>query len=82
MLAELQTRSDALKKTIADTEATRAALGQSDAEQLKIEHRIELAEGLTATLRHPAAGSGQSQSCQGRRRRKAACLRRSPGCFG
>ena len=49
MLAELQTRSDALKKTIADTEATRAALGQSDAEQLKIEHRIELAEGLTAT---------------------------------
>ena len=30
-------------------EATRAALGQSDAEQLKIEHRIELAEGLTAT---------------------------------
>ena len=26
-----------------------AALGQSDAEQLKIEHRIELAEGLTAT---------------------------------
>ena len=48
-LAELQTRSDALKKTIADTEATRAALGQSDAEQLKIEHRIELAEGLTAT---------------------------------
>lgn len=35
MLAELQTRSDALKKTIADTEATRAALGQSDAEQLK-----------------------------------------------
>ena len=49
MLAELQTRSDALKKTIADTEATRAALGQSDAEQLKIEHRIELAEGLTDT---------------------------------
>ncbi len=49
MLAELQSRNDALKKNIADTEATRAALGQSDAEQLKIEHRIELAEGLTDT---------------------------------
>ena len=49
MLTELQTRSEALKKTIADTEATRAALGQSDAEQLKIEHRIELANGLAET---------------------------------
>ena len=49
MLAGLQSRSEALKKTIADTEATRAELGQSDAEQLKIEHRIELADGLTAT---------------------------------
>ena len=49
MLDGLQSRSEALKKTITDTEATRAELGQSDAEQLKIEHRIELAEGLTAT---------------------------------
>ena len=49
MLAGLQSRSEALKKTIADTEATRAELGQSDAEQLKIEHRIELADSLTAT---------------------------------
>ncbi len=51
MLAGLQSRSEALKKTISDTEATRTELGQSDAEQLKIEHRIELAEGLTATCR-------------------------------
>ena len=49
MLAESQSRSEALKKSIADTEATRADLGQSDAEQLKVEHRIELAEGLTDT---------------------------------
>ena len=46
---ELQTRSDALKQTIADTEAARAALGKTDTEQVRLEHHIELAENLTAT---------------------------------
>ena len=46
---ELQTRSEALKQTIAETEAARAALGQTDTEQVRLEHHIELAESLTAT---------------------------------
>ena len=46
---ELQTRSDALKQTIADTEAARDALGKTDTEQVRLEHHIELAENLTAT---------------------------------
>lgn len=46
---ELQTRSEALKQTIAETEAARAALGQTDTEQVRLEHHIELAENLTAT---------------------------------
>ena len=82
MLAELQTRSDALKKTIADTEATRAALGQSDAEQLKIEHRIELAEGLTATCATLLQDLDKAKAAKADAEEKAACLRRSPGRFG
>lgn len=46
--AELQTRSDALKQTIAETEAARAALGKTDTEQVRLEHHIELAENLAA----------------------------------
>lgn len=46
---ELQTRSEALKQTIAETEAARAALGQTDTEQVRLEHHIELAENLTTT---------------------------------
>lgn len=47
--AELQTRSDALEQTIAETETARAALGQTDTEQVRLEHHIELAENLTAS---------------------------------
>ena len=47
--AELQARSDALKQTIAETEAARAALGQTDTEQVRLEHHMELAENLSAT---------------------------------
>lgn len=46
---ELQTRSDALKQTIAETEAARAALGKTDTEQVRLEHHIELAENLTTS---------------------------------
>ena len=49
MQAELQTRSDALKQTIAETQAALAALGQTDTEQVRLEHQIELAENLTAS---------------------------------
>lgn len=47
--AELQTRSEGLKKTIADTEAAREALGRTDTEQVRLEHQMELAENLAAT---------------------------------
>ena len=47
--AELQTRSETLKQTIAETEAARAALGQTDTEQVRLEHHMELAENLTAS---------------------------------
>ena len=70
MLAELQTRSGRAEKTITDTEATCAALGQSDAEQLKIEHRIELAEGLTATC--ATLLQDLDKASQGQRRRKSS----------
>lgn len=49
--AELQARSEALVKTIADTTAARDALGQTGTEQVRLEHQIELAEELAATCK-------------------------------
>ena len=49
--AELQARSEALVKTIAETTAARDALGQTGAEQVRLEHQIELAEELAAACK-------------------------------
>lgn len=64
---ELQTRSEALKQTIAETEAARTALGSTDAQQVRLEHQIERAENLAATCealgsQADAADAAQAQA--------------------
>ena len=46
---ELQKRMAALKQNIADTEKQRDSLGRTDTEQVKLQHKIELAQSLTVT---------------------------------
>ncbi len=44
-------RTASLKESIAKNEGDRAALSQAEADLLKTDHRIELAEGLSADCR-------------------------------
>ena len=48
IMADLEKRTASLKESIAKNEADRAALSQAEADLLKTDHRIELAEGLSA----------------------------------
>ena len=48
IMADLEKRTAGLKESIAKNEADRAALSQAEADLLKTDHRIELAEGLSA----------------------------------
>ena len=50
-MADLEKRTASLKESIAKNEADRAALSQAEADLLKTDHRIELAEGLSADCR-------------------------------
>ena len=51
IMADLEKRTASLKESIAKNEADRAALSQAEADLLKTDHRIELAEGLSADCR-------------------------------
>ena len=51
IMADLEKRTAGLKESIAKNEADRAALSQAEADLLKTDHRIELAEGLSADCR-------------------------------
>lgn len=82
MLAELQTRQRRAEKDHRRHRGHPRRPGPERRRAAEDRAPYRAGRGSDRHLRHPAAGSGQSQSCQGRRRRKAACLRRSPGCFG
>ena len=50
-MTDLEKRTANVKENIAKNEADRAALSQAEADLLKTDHRIELAEGLSADCR-------------------------------
>ena len=51
IMTDLEKRTASVKENIAKNEADRAALSQAEADLLKTDHRIELAEGLSADCR-------------------------------
>ena len=51
IMTDLEKRTANVKENIAKNEADRAALSQAEADLLKTDHRIELAEGLSADCR-------------------------------
>ena len=51
IMTDLEKRTANVKENIAKNEAARAALRQAEADLLKTDHRIELAEGLSADCR-------------------------------
>ena len=64
VMTDLEKRTASLKENIAKNEADRAALSQAEADLLKTDHRIELAEGLSADCKRLLQNEADAEKAQ------------------
>ena len=82
IMTDLEKRTANVKEGIAKNEADRAALSQAEADLLKTDHRIELAEGLSADCKQLFAEPDRCRPGRAGRRRPPERVCGRAGCAG